>query len=373
VAAPKPDRRHPLRKEYELQTDVLATIVAAAPITPKHTDLLTTFAARTDYRGARHVKTRDEFGERPARIVDAEDREIAPDYRAWIDAELEKHGGSARAVWAAHKDAGYRLTEIQPALHYFVHDRGGAQDNFVQIEVWEEQEFVERELFPREASWDLPSVDEMRRGRTGMAVVEQFERRTLGTPRYRLEQVIDMQRFLELAEAVYNLRHRADGDRQLTERNMQTGEARVVTVRELTPGYDALRWPGRRFFDDWAASSAGRAGERVCLRWTFDTSDYTDPKGIRHLSVVPQWAHTRKIAELKNTGKLDVYSLYGKLTQLDERIGHPFAWYFYGLHGNLVKSGQMERVLEAAEDGLIVLPEHDYQVLRAWHGAPYGF
>jgi hypothetical protein len=52
--------------------------------------------------------------------------------------------------------------------------------------------------------------------------------------------------------------------------------------------------------------------------------------------------------------------------QFDERIGMPFAWYFYGLHGNLVKSGQMERVLEAAEAGLIVLPEHDYRVLRRW-------
>lgn len=85
------------------------------------------------------------------------------------------------------------------------------------------------------------------------------------------------------------------------------------------------------------------------------------------------WAHTRKVAELKNTRNLDVYSLYGKLTQFDERIGMSFAWYFYGLHGNLVKSGQIERVLEAVEAGLIVLPEHDYRVLRRWGDAPYGF
>jgi hypothetical protein len=37
---------------------------------------------------------------------------------------------------------------------------------------------------------------------------------------------------------------------------------------------------------------------------------------------------------LKNTRNLDVYSLYGKLTQFAGRIGMPFAWYFYGLHGN---------------------------------------
>jgi hypothetical protein len=76
---------------------------------------------------------------------------------------------------------------------------------------------------------------------------------------------------------------------------------------------------------------------------------------------------------LKDTQKLDVYSLFGKLKQFDERIGMPFAWYFYGLHGNLVKSGQMERVLEAAESGLVVLPERDYRVLRRWTDVPYAF
>lgn len=362
-----------MRKEYELQTDVLATIVAATPVTPKHADLLMAFATRTDYRGARYVMTRDVYSARPARIFDAEDREIASDYHVWVDAQLAAHGDSVRAVWEAYKDAGLRLTEIRPLLHYFVQDRGGAQHNFVQLEVWEEQEFVERELFPGDVSWGLPSADELRRGSSGMALVERGESRNLGAPRYRLDAAIDMQQFLAIGDAAYAQRRRVEGDRRWLETNSTTGEQRVVTARDLMPGYDQLRWEARRFFDDWSASSAGRAGERAWLRWTFNTSDYTDPQGVRHMSFVPQWAHTRKLAPLKNTGKLDIYSLYGKLTQLDERIGHRFAWYFYGLHGNLVQSGQMERVLEAAEDGLIVLPEPDYQVLRRWHEAPYGF
>ncbi len=51
----------------------------------------------------------------------------------------------------------------------------------------------------------------------------------------------------------------------------------------------------------------------------------------------------------------------------------PFAWFFYGLHGNLVRGGQLQRIVDAAEAGRIVLPEHDYQVLRAWSDDPYGF
>ncbi len=48
-----------MRKEYELQTDVLSTLVAATPVAKKHADLLTTFATRTDYRSLHYVMTRD--------------------------------------------------------------------------------------------------------------------------------------------------------------------------------------------------------------------------------------------------------------------------------------------------------------------------
>lgn len=362
-----------MRKEYELKTDVLETIVAAAPVTKKHAGLLTALATRTEFKDTRYVMTRDKFGEQPGRIIDAQGHEIAPDYRAWIDAQLVAHGGSVHDVWLANRNAGYRLTEIRPVLHYFVHDRGGDQDNFVQLAVWEEQEWAERELFPRETTWSLPDASELRRRAPDFGEVTRFERDARGTPRYRLDRAIDMQRFAAIADATFAATHRTQGDRRLIETDGQTGAQRIITVRELTPGYDRQQWSGRRFFDDWTASSAGRAGERVCTRWTFSINDYADTQSVRHMSIVPQWAHRRKIAPLKNTQKLDAYSLYGRLTQLDARVGTPFGWYFYGLHGNLVKSGQMERVLEAAEAGLIVLPEHDYAVLRRWQQDPYGF
>ncbi len=361
-----------MSKEYDLQTDVLATIVATTPVTPKHTELLTAFATRTEFRGARYAVTRDEFSERPARVIDADGREIADDYCAWIDEQLDAHGGSVQDLLLAHQDAGYQLVEAQPLLHYFVHDRGGDPDNFVQLEVWEEQEFVEREVFPRDTFWGLPTADELRDGRCSVPI-EGVERRTLGAPRYRLQAVIDMQQFAALAEATYRARRQRDGDRRFVETNRETGAERVISMRDLSPGYDRQQWRGRRFFDDWAASSAGRAGERACVRWVFQTQDYTDKEGVRWLDFVPAWTHTRKLAELKNTGKLDVYSLYGKLTQFDQRIGHRFAWFFYGVHGNLILSGQMARVLEAAEAGLIMLHEIDYQVLRRWGDDPYGF
>ena len=43
------------------------------------------------------------------------------------------------------------------------------------------------------------------------------------------------------------------------------------------------------------------------------------------------------------------------------------------LHGNLVSDGVGRRILKMAERGDLALPEHDYQVLRSWEAAPYGF
>ena len=74
-----------------------------------------------------------------------------------------------------------------------------------------------------------------------------------------------------------------------------------------------------------------------------------------------------------NASSGDVYGLFSKLQTIDRRVQVPFGWYFYMLHGNRVHDDAGKRVLEAAEGGLIVLPEHDYRVLRNWADRGYGF
>ena len=43
------------------------------------------------------------------------------------------------------------------------------------------------------------------------------------------------------------------------------------------------------------------------------------------------------------------------------------------LHGNRLGPWVGEQILAAAEAGTIVLPEHDYRVLKDWSREPYGF
>lgn len=365
-----------MRREYDVHTDIIETIVASAPVMSGHAALLAAFASRSEHRGLQYVTSRDHWCAQPAQILDADGTVVAPDYREWVRQQLEEFGGDVPAICRAHKEKGYLLAEGQPVLHYFVHDRGGDQANFVQFEIWQDQMFVERELFA-EAAWrgwgKEATVRELQDGRPGLGYEKSFERRIIGEPTYRLGRGIDNAAFTSLVEAHFVDRHRRDGDQLVHEIDFETNQVSVKTLREFTPGYDKQQSSESRFFRDWAESSAGASGERICSRWVFQTADWTDPTGGRSVSFVPVWGHNHNVAALEEGERLDPYVLYGRLRQFDKDIGTPFSWYFYGLHGNLVRSGHIENVLDAAVRGLIVLPENDYQVLRRWHDAPYGF
>ncbi len=58
---------------------------------------------------------------------------------------------------------------------------------------------------------------------------------------------------------------------------------------------------------------------------------------------------------------------------LDKRTKLPFGWHFFMLHGNRVRREAGERMIELAESGQIVVPEHDYRVLKEWQDQPYSF
>ncbi|VVD30909.1 hypothetical protein [Paraburkholderia dioscoreae] len=364
-----------MKHEYCVQTDILETVVASAPVELRHAALLAALATRTEFRSPAYVTSRDSYGAHPARVFDAAGALVADNYRDWIRSEIDARNGDVAAVWEHYKDEGYLLSEIQPVLHFFVHDRGGAQDNFTQFRIFTETEAISRNLFTS-AAWRQPE-------RPNDLLVyhnylgEPIDPRPLGSARYRLYDAIDMPSFLRLADACTAEERRVAAARRFKFTDLQTGESGSESYGEMYPAFDKYPHKSRRFFDDWCESSAGASGERICRRWVFEPQDseghQSDQTQPRHLYFIPQWGHNRKVAAVEKTRNMDDYALFGRLNKFDERIGVPFSWYFYGLHGDLVKSGSIERILAAAENGLIVLPEHDYRVLKRWQDQPYGF
>lgn len=180
-----------------------------------------------------------------------------------------------------------------------------------------------------------------------------------------------MARFIEYGEAKHSaaISRRAARLISITD---SSGNSRTSTLGQAFPEGLRAQWPARRWFDDWEYSSAGRAGHQIGHHWAHDVREWA-ASGIQEFSLVPLWSHTAKIAKIE-TRPLNDHELYGRLLKLSERTGNvPFHWYFYMLHGNLLNDAAGRRVLKAAERGEIVLPEHDYQVLKHWNENPYGF
>jgi hypothetical protein len=282
---------------------------------------------------------------------------------------VEADQGDVRTTFYRLKDKGYKLTKRHLASLYLTVDQGGDQANFLQLEVWREQERMDCNLFQ---DWAAPSnTDDLVREAGGYGLPE-VECVPVAPARYSLRRAVDVSRFVQVVEQLDEA-GRAKLRGRVYALTDAEGKEERRTHAQLDPDFDRFPCKVRRLFADWDASSAGRSGQRLCDHWVMEFHDWTDPQtGERDAGLVPKWTFGHKLAEV-NARKGELHAFYGKLQTLDRRVKVPFGWYFYMLHGNRVNDSAGRRVLKAAEDGLIVLPEHDYQVLRAWRQRPYGF
>lgn len=359
-------------KEYQLSIPGLADAVAACRPEAGHKTLIQALrlvpgleqiklATTRGEEGGSYLSTRSVFGPDGARLHE--------DHEAWLKLQVETDGGNVRSTYDRLSGKGFRLSKTHVATLYFVVDHGGDESNFTQIELWREDERMDCELLN---GWSAPrDLDDIIREAAGYALPDD-ERTPVGEPRYAFKRATEVARFLEVMTTA-EIQAREVASRKCYTVRDDRGNVEVRTLAQMDPDFDRSPPRARRLFDDWAASSAGRSGSRLCDHWVMQLSDWTDPKsGVRGMDLVPVWTFGKKLAEI-HADKGDVYSFFGKLQTLDRRIGVAFGWYFFMLHGNRVHDEAGRRALKAAEDGLIVLPEHDIQVLKGWSNRPYGF
>lgn len=363
---------------YLLELPGLAQRVDAAPVVPKHTGLLEALRRFEPLSAATLATQRDGFTLHRRKVLDPDGVLVADDHEAWLAGELARDLGRGSVTAERLRPLGYQLSECTMDMLYFIADRGGAQDNFVQVEVELQHERVHRRLFSEYISHRaLHNLSDLVREAEDGWPLDPAAQLPIGRDRYQLYRCVDVPAFLADAEQLKTADHAVRRRATLEVTDIEEGPnakppvTRRMTIDELDPGAKHWVWPARRLFDDWAASSAGRAGQRLCEHWALQIADYTSPEGRRDVEVIPLWTHTRPIAKVKSVA--NIHTLLGKLQSIDACRGAGFAWFFYMLHGTLVEPWAGKRVLKAAEDGLIVLPEHDYQILRRWNERGYGF
>lgn len=354
-----------------------AAVERTAP-SPKHTALLAALRRFEPLATVKLAAERDGYRLSRRKVLDTAGAVVAEDHEAWLASEAQKDGGRVRATADRLRVLNYHLSECALEKLYLIADHGGEQDNFIQVEIELRHERVVRRLFDERGGYrTLQDLDDLVRlaEEEGDRIPDE-QQATIGRDHYELECCVDVRAFMRDAEALKVAEHERGRQGKLLVTDMEIGPdgkqaRRYMTIDEINPNAKHWVWPPRRLFIDWTASSAGRAGHRLSDHWALDIRDYTSPNGERDVSVIPLWTHTRKMAKIESAP--NVHTLLGKLQSIDTRRGVNFAWFFYMLHGNLVRDWAGERILKAAKDGLIVLPEHDYQVLRRWEALPYGF
>ena len=356
---------------YELVIPGLVEAVATCKPDKGHKALVSALQRLPGLENVRLATTRHEDGGsylHAHAVYSAAGDRVHDDHEAWLRGELAADGGNALATYRRLLPRDYKLARTNILDLHLVADQGGEQDNFWQLKVQLEDECLQRQLFgPFPCSNERDLLSEA----VGDELPKEQQQRT-GTPSYKLTQAIDVQRFMHLVDKLDARERDKLSERHYVATN-NDGSTEILSHAQVDHDFDRYPCPARRLFTDWSASSAGRSGARLCEHWIMDTSDWTNPKtGQRHMSLVPMWTHSKALAKV-DAHKGDTYTFYGKLQTLDRRVGVPFGWYFYMLHGNRVDDDAARRAIKAAEDGLIVMAEHDYNVLRAWRQRSYGF
>lgn len=359
--------------EYQIPnagTDALRSACASAAWSRSHADLLKRLQAVAGFEQLRPSATRDHFSDTPTRILDG-DRTVAGSYRDWAREQLAAHGGDARSVWSQYSRQGWTLTWTTHALRHYWLQTGAHPWNGIQLTIAAEEEFPGGPLFSPER-WDAPrDAEELLNPRES----RKQDSPALGPGRYTLQAAIDMEAFYRLGQRLHAERLERGAQRRVIVRSDE-GEAYESTWGKVAPEGFRYMWRVQRWFQDWAFSSAGRSGAVAGHHWAFQLSDW-DPGAAgpgRVLDFVPMWSLTARVAKIENVHRLTDEALFGKLLALEKRTGGvPFGWYFYMLHGNLVPDGAGKRVLTAARQGGLGLPDHDQRVLAAWAESPYGF
>lgn len=359
-------------KEYALPAglfEVLFAACARASWTRTHEGLLTGLRTVHGFENLAPSAVQDHFSAQPAQVMEGL-TVVAASYRDWAREQLQALG-SARQVWAAHAGNPWTLTWRTHVLRYFWLQTGAHPWNGIQLEVVEEQDLAGGPVF-RAERWQAPSdAEEL------LNPPEPGEPRSapLGTGRYTLTRAVDMEAFFRLGQSLYSARLDRGARRRVIVRP-EHGDSFESTMGKQAPQAFRQVWRVQRWFQDWEFSSAGRSGAVAGHRWAFQISDWDSGNAAsgRVLDFVPAWAHTAKIAKIQHVHRLSGSALYERLLSIDKRTGAvPFGWYFYMLHGNLVPDTAATRILRAAREGLVDLPDHDVGVLTAWADNPYGF
>ena len=262
-------------------------------------------------------------------VVDGGYRRVAESIAQWVEQES---GGEVEQLVSRYAGAGYFATRLRGQTHYLVFPKGGAAADFVQLEVEELQEVLDRYLI--DPDWLPESLEEF----IDPLDYPRVQPEPIGEPRFLFRRMTDM---------------------------------KALLAEEPEAPSDRDRAKLRRFLADWEQSSAGTAAP-FCRHWVVALRETPASDGGQLLSARP----------VPTAGALPTLAPYdgargpklaNRIHRFDHEAGYPFAWYFHMLCGRLVPFELGEAVAADLAGDFAYLAPRDHQLLQEWRRRPYAF
>lgn len=260
-------------------------------------------------------------------VVDGADKPVADQLRTWAEAESD---GDIMTLIEKFGDRDLFVTKHLGRTHYLVAPCSDRSLDFIQIEVEEIYEVVDRPLFSDD--WIPDDIEDLLDPEDGPVM----DPKPISRPRYNFRQAT------YVADALQNIAE------------------------------DAIDRRFARFREEWEQSSAGDA-TRLCDYWILIFSRYHGPYGEHRIDVTPTTTFTADLPDIDQGLKEQGTGLANFIHAFDRAVGFPMAWYFFMLTSKKHFHDLAHHVHKDLMGAYAYLPAKDLKILKNWIVDPYCF
>ncbi len=265
---------------------------------------------------------------RPGGVIAADGTRIADNLETWAKTELAACHDDMHEFVEKYSNSGLVVTRHSGRTHYFVATYGPAPTDFLQLEVEELQEVMDRTLFNANAvPEDLQElIEPLNPGEVDAQIV--------GSPRYRFRRLIDISQ----------------------------------TVASSSSDPKSVGLP--RLLYDWSHSSAAIRGH-FSDHWIIALREHQDRYRNPQISASVVSRHARELKPFQWNVELSGVKMSEQLQAFDRAAGYSAAWYFHLVAGTVTPPKIAYAIVRDLDAGFSYLPDTEVALIRAWVAAPY--
>jgi len=270
---------------------------------------------------------------RPGGIIKVDGTRIADNVEAWARAELAACDNDMQKFAEHYAGSDLLVTRHTGRTHYFVAAYGPAPADFLQLEVEELQEVLDRKLIgtgnpPEDLPGDLQELIDP-------VAPAMLEAQPVGAPRYLFRRLIDMRQ----------------------------AAAKVSFANGRTDGLP-------RFLSEWSHSSAAARGH-FSDHWIVALREHQDRYRNPVISASLISCHARDLKPFQWNLELSGVPMSAQLQAFDRAAGYPSAWYFHLVSGTFTLPKIAYAIMRDMDAEFHYLPDTETALLRGWVAAPY--